>query len=61
MTKEEMLAGGIQYSNDEERGKIKDYFTQPEDMDLNRKTIVFSTPSETGTSFFFWVYSTLAR
>ena len=47
-----MLAGGIQYSNDEERGKIKDYFTQPEDMDLNRKTIVFSTPSETGTSFF---------
>ena len=42
----------IQYSNEEERGKIKEYFTQPEDMDLNRKTIVFSTPSETGTSFF---------
>ena len=51
MTKEEMLEV-IQYSNEEERGKIKEYFTQPEDMDLNRKTIVFSTPSETGTSFF---------
>ena len=44
MTKEEMLEV-IQYSNEEERGKIKEYFTQPEDMDLNRTTIVFSTPS----------------
>ena len=52
MTKQELLDGAIQYSNEEERGKIKEYFTQPEDMDLNKKTIVFSTPSETGTSFF---------
>ena len=42
----------IQYSNAEERDKVKEFFTNPPDMDLNKKTIVFSTPSETGTSFF---------
>lgn len=51
MTNEE-LQEVIQYKNEEERDKIKQYFTQPENLDLNKKTIVFSTPSETGTSFF---------
>ena len=51
MNKEEMLEV-IQYSNAEERDKVKEFFTNPPDMDLNKKTIVFSTPSETGTSFF---------
>lgn len=51
MTKEELLEV-IQFSNGEERNTIKQYFTQPEDLDLNKKTIVFSTPSETGTSYF---------
>jgi|TARA_R110000824_G_scaffold34647_2_gene109705 glycosyltransferase involved in cell wall biosynthesis len=51
MTKEE-LQEVIQFKDEEDRDKIKQYFTQPEDLDLNKKTIVFSTPSETGTSFF---------
>ena len=51
MTKEE-LQEVIQFKDEEDRDKIKQYFTQPENLDLNKKTIVFSTPSETGTSFF---------
>ena len=51
MTNEE-LQEVIQFKDEEERDKIKQYFTQPENLDLNKKTIVFSTPSETGTSFF---------
>ena len=51
MTNEE-LQEVIQFKDEEDRDKIKQYFTQPEDLDLNKKTIVFSTPSETGTSFF---------
>ena len=51
MTNEE-LQEVIQFKDEEDRDKIKQYFTQPENLDLNKKTIVFSTPSETGTSFF---------
>ena len=42
----------IQFNNTEERDQIKQYFTSPPDVDVNRKTIIFSTPSETGTSYF---------
>ena len=42
----------IQFNNPEERDQIKQYFTSPPDVDVNRKTIIFSTPSETGTSYF---------
>jgi len=51
MTKEELLEV-IQFENADQRNQIKQYFTQPNDLDLNKKTIVFSTPSETGTSYF---------
>ena len=40
------------YTDVNERENIKDYFTSPDDLNSNLKTIVFSTPSETGTSFF---------
>lgn len=40
------------YNNAEERDVIKQYFTNPKEIDKTKKTIVFSTPSETGTSFF---------
>ena len=48
----EELLEKAQYKNHEEREELKTYFTQPPDMDMTKKTIVFSTPSETGTSFF---------
>ena len=48
----EELLEKAQYKNNEEREELKNYFTQPPDMDLAKKTIVFSTPSETGTSYF---------
>ena len=48
----EELLQKAQYKNNEEREEIKNYFTQPEDLDMSKKTIVFSTPSETGTSYF---------
>jgi len=38
------------YSTGEEREKIKQFFIN-KNLDLNKKTIVFSTPSETGTSY----------
>jgi len=40
------------YENSEQRDIIKQYFTNPSKVDRSRKTIIFSTPSETGTSFF---------
>ena len=43
----EELLQKAQYKNNEEREEIKNYFTQPEDLDMTKKTIVFSTPSET--------------
>ena len=51
MTREE-LQEVIQYKDETQRDAVKQYFTQPENLDFNKKTIVFSTPSETGTSFF---------
>tara|TARA_Y100000310_G_scaffold68472_1_gene63852 strand:- start:5016 stop:6011 length:996 start_codon:yes stop_codon:yes gene_type:complete len=48
----EELLEKAQYKNNEEREELKQYFTQPADMDMTKKTFVFSTPSETGTSFF---------
>lgn len=39
------------YKNGEERNQLKSFLTDPK-INNNRKTIVFSTPSETGTSFF---------
>ena len=51
MKKEEVVSF-FNYENEEQRRKIKEYATQPDDINPNLKTIVFSTPSETGTSFF---------
>ena len=51
MNREEVLEKA-QFKNHEEREDLKNYFTQPPDMDMSKKTIVFSTPSETGTSYF---------
>ena len=39
----------LQYKNAEERDVIKKIFTNPQSIDRSKKTIVFSTPSETGT------------
>ena len=51
MNREELLEK-VQFKTHEEREELKNYFTQPPDMDMSKKTIVFSTPSETGTSYF---------
>ena len=51
MNREELLEKS-QFKNHEEREELKNYFTQPPDLDMSKKTIVFSTPSETGTSYF---------
>lgn len=40
------------YKNGEERDVIKQFFTKPAAVDRSKKTIIFSTPSETGTSYF---------
>lgn len=44
----------MQYKNKDDRDKIKKYFTNPNPDVFNQDnyTLVFSTPSETGTSFF---------
>lgn len=42
----------LQYTNAEQRDIVKQFFTNPKDLDTSKKTIVFSTPSETGTSYF---------
>lgn len=42
----------MKYNNAEERDVLKQYFTNPSSIDRRKKTFVFSTPSETGTSFF---------
>jgi len=42
----------LQYNNADERDVLKQFFTNPPQLDTSRKTIVFSTPSETGTSYF---------
>ena len=34
----------LQYSNAEERDKIKQFFTNPQSLDKTKKTVVFSTP-----------------
>ena len=49
--REELLEKS-QFKNHEEREELKKYFSQPPDLDVSKKTIVFSTPSETGTSYF---------
>ena len=51
MNREEVLEKS-QFKNHEEREELKNYFIQPPDLDMSKKTIVFSTPSETGTSYF---------
>lgn len=42
----------LQYSNLDQRKKIKEFFQAPPHFDREKPTIVFSTPSETGTSYF---------
>ena len=42
----------MKYNNSEERDVIKQFFTNPSHLDNKKRTIVFSTPSETGTSYF---------
>ena len=38
----EELLEKAQYKNLEEREELKNYFTQPPDMDMTKKTIVFT-------------------
>ncbi len=42
----------VDYKNAAERDILKQQFSNPKEIDQRRKTIVFSTPSETGTSYF---------
>lgn len=49
---EQKVRDALQYNNAEERDIIKQFFTNPSKVDRSKKTIIFSTPSETGTSFF---------
>lgn len=48
----ENVERNLQYNNASERDIIKQFFTNPQEIDRKKKTFVFSTPSETGTSFF---------
>lgn len=52
MDRNDVIALSNSYANGEERGKLKTFFSDFNQMRTNRRTIVFSTPSETGTSFF---------
>jgi hypothetical protein len=52
MERSEVIALSNSYTNGEERGKLKNFFSDFNQMRTNRRTIVFSTPSETGTSYF---------
>lgn len=40
------------YSNEQEREEIKNQFKKTDNIDPNKKTILFSVPGETGTSYF---------
>jgi glycosyltransferase involved in cell wall biosynthesis len=48
----ENVLENLQYEDSEQRDIVKQYFTNPQEVDRKKKTIIFSTPSETGTSFF---------
>lgn len=52
MTREEIIQISNGYINGEDRNKLKEFFSDMNNVRTNRRTIVFSTPSETGTSFF---------
>lgn len=52
MERNDVITLSNSYTNGEERGKLKQFFSDFNQMRTNRRTIVFSTPSETGTSFF---------
>ena len=52
MTREEIIQISNSYINGDDRNKLKEYFSDMNNVRTNRRTIVFSTPSETGTSFF---------
>tara|TARA_R110000851_G_scaffold302598_3_gene459456 strand:+ start:7377 stop:8720 length:1344 start_codon:yes stop_codon:yes gene_type:complete len=49
---DESIKDVLQFVTAEDRQKLKDYFTNPIGIDTSKPTIVFSTPSETGTSYF---------
>ena len=42
----------LQYKTAEQRDVLKQFFTNPQRIDHSKKIVIFSTPSETGTSFF---------
>jgi len=42
----------IQYKGSQDRDKVKQFFINPSEIDAAKTTIVLSTPSETGTSYF---------
>jgi len=52
MTREEVIELSNSYKTNEEYNKLKEYFSQIEHTASNKHTIVFSTPSWTGTSYF---------
>lgn len=52
MNREEVIALSNSYSTPAERNRLKEYFSDINRLVTNKRTIVFSTPSETGTSFF---------
>lgn len=52
MTREEIIEISNNYKNGDDRNKLKEWFSDMNNVRTNRRTIVFSTPSETGTSFF---------
>lgn len=51
MNKNEVM-GLLNFTSKEERDLIKEFFSNPTELETTKKTIVFSTPSETGTSYF---------
>jgi hypothetical protein len=52
MTREEVINLIDNYKSPEERSKLKEFFSDKTRLTSDKRTIVFSTPSETGTSYF---------
>ena len=42
----------IQFRDSADRDRLKEFFVNPSELDTAKPTIVLSTPSETGTSYF---------
>lgn len=52
MTREEIINLSNNYKTSEERGVLKRFFSSLDNIDPNKRTIVYAVPGESGTSYF---------